>query len=174
MMASSEIEIIELNDSDVINEEEVSTNVEDETNANLENEANANENNDDDTSVNVQINVDIESSKIEFVRGSRTDGESLYVVNEGQLYQKCTPLKQVGYWYRCRKHRKLNCRARVFYHFASKSITKRSSTHNHDNQRAEFAELKLSSSIKKDVTSLSSVNSSSTHVSEVFYRHCRE
>lgn len=84
-MASSEIEIIELNDSDVINEEEVSTNVEDETNANLENEANANENNDDDTSVNVQINVDIESSKIEFVRGSRTDGESLYVVNEGQL-----------------------------------------------------------------------------------------
>lgn len=161
MSSSSENQIINLDDSDI----------------GVEVEVGASQSDDDANSVELLNNnnsADLASSPIEFVAGSRSDSNLLYIVNEEQLYQKCTKHKRnLGYWYRCNQKKKNNCPARVFYDFGSKSVTKQTNTHNHDSQKAAYTENKLKEDIKAEVKKLSAVTSTSTNVSEIFYRQCR-
>lgn len=129
----------------------------------------------DKSSDDDEAEIDWKSYRIEFLDGDRLDSKLLYVVNEEQLYRRCTKHKQIGYWYRCRLRDKDKCSVRVFYEFASNLVVKSNGArHSHGKQSDTYETLTLKSSIKTDVTKLSTVRSQSSSVSEVFYRRCRE
>lgn len=159
---SEQDEVIVLDESDIAGELEINANEaeheidEDENIVRLENN-----------------NIDLASSAIEFVSGTRSDSKLLYVVAEEQLYQTCTKHKRnIGY--RCRQKNINNCSVRVFYEYASQTITNRKNIHNHGSQKAEYVENKLKSNIETEVKKLSALTSTSTNISEIFYRQCRE
>lgn len=157
--AAAEIEIIELNDGDVVAEIEI----------NSENKSS------DDDADSIATEIDWKSSRFEFLFGDRSDSNLMYVVDEQQLYRRCTKYKNIGYWYRCRLRDKEKCSVRIFYDFASELIVRSNGVeHNHGKQGESYFVLSLKASINTDVSKLSTVRSQSSSVSEVFYRRCRE
>lgn len=159
--SAAQIEIIELNDSNIAGEVEI--------------DSGNKSSDDDDVNADVQAEIDWKSCKIEFLDGDRIDSKLLYVVDEQQLYRRCTKYKNIGYWYRCRLRDKDKCGTRVLYDFASNSVVKSNGAqHNHGKQEDTFDILSLKTTIEADVSKLSTVRSQSSSVSEVFYRRCRE
>lgn len=157
-------EVIVLDESDIAGELEINA---DEADHEID---------DDENIVGLENNnIDLASSAIEFVSGTRSDSKLLYVVAEEQLYQTCTKhMRNIGYWYRCRQKNINNCSVRVFYEYASQTTENQKNIHNHGSRKAEYVENKLKQNIKTEVKKLSALTSTTTNISEIFYRQCRE